>query len=216
MDDNKLAIYTPYELLKSEGGLLTTKQLDFILKPTPQQYIYTRPAKGGGEWKFVSGTYVKKVLNLMFGWEWSFEVKEFETNVAAKQCHVLGSLTVNVNGKSIVKQQFGRADIKFRKGTEVPLDLGNDLKAATTDALKKCASELGIAQDVYSGEDMPQIKVVGSDEEKHSIEKARIIKALKSVKTVEEIDAFRSTAAGVKYAQDEDVQGVINEQISEL
>lgn len=29
------------------------------------------------------------------------------------------------------------------------LDFGNDLKAASTDALKKCASLLGIASDVY-------------------------------------------------------------------
>jgi len=29
------------------------------------------------------------------------------------------------------------------------VDFGNDMKAAATDALKKCASELGIASDVY-------------------------------------------------------------------
>ena len=49
--------------------------------------------------------------------------------------------------------QFGRSDIKFKNEwidgkkipTKEPLDLGNDLKSATTDALKKCASEIGIA-----------------------------------------------------------------------
>ena len=38
------------------------------------------------------------------------------------------------------------------------LDYGNDLKAAATDALKKCASELGIASDIYGSEEFKEIK----------------------------------------------------------
>ena len=37
------------------------------------------------------------------------------------------------------------------------LDYGNDLKAATTDALKKCASELGIASDIYGANEFKEI-----------------------------------------------------------
>ena len=60
-----------------------------------------------------------------------------------------------------------------------PLDLGNDLKAATTDALKKCASELGIASDIYAPNEFKAIHVM-SDSEKSDIEKAqrKIIEAL--------------------------------------
>jgi len=100
--------------------------------------------------------------------------------------------------------QFGRADIKFktetrkdeqgnvmmkkdnygntkpkRFPTNIPLDLGNDLKAAATDSLKKCASELGIASDIYGAKEFKEIQVI-SESEKSDIEKAqrKIIEAL--------------------------------------
>jgi hypothetical protein len=55
--------------------------------------------------------------------------------------------------------QFGRVDIKFKRGTKFPLDIGNDLKAATTDALKKCAAELGIAADIYNAREFREIEI---------------------------------------------------------
>jgi isopentenyldiphosphate isomerase len=77
----------------------------------------------------------------------------------------------------IVKEQFGRADVKFKKGTEIPIDYGNDLKAASTDALKKCASELGIASDIYGKNEFKEIKVVKKD--KTDDEKEKNIKSVK-------------------------------------
>jgi len=138
-------------------------QLLFILQKTPQNHIYHRPAKGGGEWDYVTGAYVKKTLNYIFGWKWNFEIKEH--GIENKLVWVLGKLTIN-NQKGlplIIKEQFGRADIKFKKGTDEKLDFGNDLKAAATDALKKCASELGIASDVYAQEEFKEIQKVDKE-----------------------------------------------------
>jgi len=146
------------------------KQLLFILQRTPKQHIYQRKAKGGGYWDYVTGVYVKKVLNYCFGWMWDFEIKEHGKE--EDLVWVLGRLTIkNQKGEvMIVKEQFGRADIKFKneyktiKGQKVkvktnkPLDYGNDLKAAATDALKKCASELGIASDVYGKQEFQEIQ----------------------------------------------------------
>ncbi len=165
---NALAKISAKDLSKVEVNSLNTKQLNFLLSKTPSQHIYKRPAKGGGEWSYVTGTYVKKVLNLMFGWNWSFEVKEYKMDLNVGQAYVLGRLTVNSNGCTIVKEQFGRVDIKFKtewiggkkNATDKPLDIGNDLKAATTDALKKCASELGIASDVYAPNEFKAIEVI--------------------------------------------------------
>lgn len=151
---------TEAELSKVENNLLNSSQLNFLLSSTPKAHIYERPAKGGGKWKFVTGTYVKKVLNLMFGWDWSFEIISHEVSIEFKQVVVKGKLTVHSNGRDIVKMQFGRQDIKFRRGSNEPLDIGNDLKGATTDALKKCASELGIASDVYAPNEFKAITVV--------------------------------------------------------
>lgn len=132
-----------------QNNWLSEKQVIQMVQKTPPQHIYTRPAKGGGRWSYVTGSYVEKVLNFTFGWNWDFEVQSHGKE--GDQVWVLGKLTVkdSKTERTIVKTQFGRADIKFKKDTKIMLDFGNDLKAATTDSLKKCASLLGIASDIY-------------------------------------------------------------------
>jgi len=169
-------------------NLLNADQLNFLFKETPKAHIYERPAKGGGVWKYVTGTRVNKVLNLMFGWNHDFIIDKFDVNMEAKQVIVLGRLVVRTNGQEIIKTQFGRADIKFKSAkdergnkikTNETLDLGNDLKAAATDSLKKCASLIGIASDIYAPNEFKAIHIM-SDSEKSDIEKAqrKIIEAL--------------------------------------
>lgn len=133
-------------------------QLLFILQKTPKQHIYTRKGKGGGTFDYVTGVYVKKALNYVFGWMWDFNI--VDKGREGDLVWVQGRLTIkNKSGKEmIVKEQFGRADIKFLRGTKTPVDYGNDLKAAATDALKKCASELGIASDVYGKQEFQEIQ----------------------------------------------------------
>lgn len=141
--------------LTGEKSALSANQIKKLLAPTPKKHRYTRPAKGGGTWEYVTGTYVQKMLNYVFGWDWTFEVKEFK--VLEKQVIVLGMLTVTTQHSVITKEQFGRKDIAYRKSSDEPLDLGNDLKAASTDALKKCASMFGLASDIYSKEEYKEI-----------------------------------------------------------
>ena len=134
------------------------KQILHIMQKTPENHIYSRPAKGGGNWDYVTGAYVKKVLNYTFGWQWDFEVKDQgrEGNLV----WVLGRLTCYFGeNRKIVREQYGRADIKTKRGSSEALDYGNDLKAAATDALKKCASELGIASDIYAKNEFREIKI---------------------------------------------------------
>lgn len=160
------------ELSLSGTSLLKPQQVQFLLRRTPKKYIKERPAKGGGKWKYVSGKYVRKCLNLLFGWDWDFDI--LSETIAHGEVVVKGRLTVRVNGQAIVKTQMGnkeiiykrvpvlddngipakdeRGKVKMEPGPE-PLSIGNDMKAAATDALKKCASELGIAADVYSDDD---------------------------------------------------------------
>jgi hypothetical protein len=137
---------------------MTPDQLLRIVQKTPPKYIYTRKGRGGMMFDYVKGSYVKKMLNFTFGFMWDFTIvdKGREDN----QVWVQGRLSIrNKKGEvMIIKEQFGRADIKFLRGTKTPVDYGNDLKAAATDSLKKCASELGIASDVYSKEEDNRIK----------------------------------------------------------
>lgn len=159
-----------------EGSAFNQQQLERILKRTPEKYIRTRPAKGGGTWQYVSGGYVKKLLNIMFGFDWDFEV--MEQLIIHREAVVKGRLTIRTNGKTIVKTQFGNKDIIYRKGTDEPLSIGNDLKAACTDALKKCASEIGIAADVYNAQEFQAINVV-DDSSIDSINEAKEIARIK-------------------------------------
>lgn len=159
--NNQLALVQPSDLSLVENNALTANQLKQLLKKTPVQYVHTRPAKGGGQWEYVTGGYVRKVLNLMFGWNWSFEI--IDEKVLHGEAIVKGKLTCTSNGVTIVKMQFGNKDVICKKGTDIPLSIGNDLKAAATDALKKCAAELGIAADIYNKMDFREVNVDTSE-----------------------------------------------------
>lgn len=165
---NKLALVKKEDLSLVEKNSLNEKQLQTLLRKTPSQYVKERPAKGGGKWKYVTGGYVKKCLNLMFGWDWDFEILDEKIMIEAKEVVVKGKLTCRTNGATIVKTQYGNKDIMFRKNSEVPLSVGNDMKAAATDALKKCAAEIGVAADIYNAEDFREIKV---DTNNYSLER---------------------------------------------
>jgi len=151
--------------LSMADTFVDSKQLAFMLGRTPEQHIYSRPAKGGGTWSYVTGIYVQKILNYVFGWNWDFQIvdKGREGNLVWVQ----GRLTIRDKDGNIriIKEQFGRADIKMKRGSNEALDYGNDLKAASTDALKKCASQLGIASDVYGKNEFKDVgvKVVTAD-----------------------------------------------------
>ena len=164
---------TKFMLVKS---WMEEKQVLKILQKTPPAHIFKRPGKGGKEFHYVTGTYVKKVLNFVFGWNWDFEIvseREVNLDIAGRgQIITRGKLTVkDGKGNSIAKEQYGRADVKYLRDakTKAPtkefVDLGNDYKAAATDALKKCAAEFGIASDVYGKEEFRDIGRPVEDQE---------------------------------------------------
>lgn len=136
---------------------LSTKQLLTILQKTPRKHIYTRPARGGGQWNYVTGVYVKKVLNYVFGWLWSFEIKSTEEKHG--QIIVNGRLSIHDKQGNVImwKEDTGRADIKMKKDGSGVLDYGNDQKSANTDCLKRCASQFGIASDIYGKNEYQEI-----------------------------------------------------------
>lgn len=152
---------------------LNSNQVQKIFNSTPQKYKYTRPAKGGGQWTYIKASYVRKVLDSVFGFDWSFEIvtpeaDAFDMAMKTKVVTVRGRLTGNVylDGvkRPIVKEQYGRSEVKFKRDTLEPLDFGNDMKAAASDALKKCASLFGIGADVYEAGEFQEIEIIGSSD----------------------------------------------------
>lgn len=165
-----LALISEKDISLVENSTLNANQIQQLLKRTPSHYIRNRPGKGGQTWYYVSVGYFKKVLNLMFGFNWDFEI--VDEKIIGDCVIVKGKLTCRVNDHTIVKMQFGSKEIMYKNDyikqpdgtkkkvkTETPLDLGNDFKAAASDALKKCASDIGIAADIYNKEEFREIKI---------------------------------------------------------
>lgn len=123
---------------------------------TNPRYVKVRQGPGGSSLRYVEGGYMKTALNYLFGWRWDFEIiDKGEVKVSEKVVEVWtqGKLTIRdeQNNPVIVKTQFGGCPVKYLKSNpDMPVSMSNDFKASATDCLKKCASELGIASDVYN------------------------------------------------------------------
>jgi len=127
---------------------LTKSQTELITAPTPAEHIKKLDKGNGVALDYVSVGYVQDVLNNAFAYNWDFVI--IDQVVGKTQVYVRGELKVYAgDGGAIVKQQYGGSRIKTTKSGAV-LSIGDDLKSAASDSLKKCASMLGIAQDVYS------------------------------------------------------------------
>jgi len=160
---NDLALVTKEDLSLVENNRLNKGQLQQLLQKTPAKYVKQRPAKGGGQWNYVTVGYIKKVLNLMFGWDWDFEI--VDEKIEHGEVIVKGRLTCRVEDRAIVKMQYGNKEIMFKKlkqgeTIKTPLSIGNDMKGAASDCLKKCAAEIGIAADIYNADDFNPVKIV--------------------------------------------------------
>jgi len=187
-------------ILKVESELTNSQVQKFFTK-TPKDKIRQRPAKGGGQWNYVSGSYVTQVLNSLFAFNWQFEVvttmQEALATANTGTVVVQGRLKVKIGDDWITKEQYGRKEVAYKKGTQTPLDFGNDMKAAATDAKKKCASELGLFADVYSQEDFFEAQIIEQsdvDEIKAAVAKLNTSKELVQYMTTLNIEDKRTAS----------------------
>lgn len=162
-------------LTTNKQNFFNLEQLKKIRHKTPPSMIYERPAKGGGKWKYVKSADVVVALNTTFGGFWDFtvitdEATALDIAIKTKSVVVKGKLTITnpSTGVSVTREQYGRKDVAFSRGTNQPLDFGNDMKAAASDALKKCASQFGLFNDIYRDNEIMEIEVVGNEEEELS------------------------------------------------
>ena len=131
---------------------LNQNQIAILNSPTPKEFIKTRQGKGGKNFSYVEVGYVINQLNRTFGpLNWSFQITERgETqrkvdSRAEGELWVYGELTIHdhAKGYKMVKGQYGQHPVY----PNVPY--GDALKSAESDALKKAASLVGIALDVF-------------------------------------------------------------------
>lgn len=112
-----------------------------------------RDLRGGVELEYITGEQATTRLNETLGFlNWSFRIVEHGIHAEADECWALGELTVMIDGRTVTRQQFGSQKVKRSRSSGTPLDIGFDLKGAATDALKKCASLIGVALYLWKKE----------------------------------------------------------------
>src|SRR5205823_3664150 len=109
---------------------------------TPEQ-IKRREGTNGDVLDYIEGCAVIQRLNECFDAEWIFEIQEHR--VYDDEVVVLGKLTA----QGVAKSQFGKSRITRAKKDNSIISLGDDLKAAATDCLKKCATLFGVGLHLY-------------------------------------------------------------------
>lgn len=116
---------------------------EVLRRPFPPELVKTRQGHNGKSLSYVETWAVIERLNEGCD-AWSFEITEH--HVFADDIVVVGKLTAD----GVVKMAFGGASItRDRAGKEV--SIADDLKSAASDALKKAASLLGVALELYGG-----------------------------------------------------------------
>jgi len=167
-------------------GMATANQVKLLASMTPEHYIQKRIGRGGKTFDYVNINYVIAMLNATFGFNWSVEV--VDKVIGSKQVFVQVRLKAKFgDGTEVCKDAFGGSDVKKVKSSGDVVDIADDLKSAQSDAMKKAASMLGIAWDVYSG--ITKAKNGGKKkEEKPQEVEAEVEKEYPEVDTA---DAFR-------------------------
>lgn len=148
-------------LAVQEKQLAAIRQI--IQQKTPDKEVRTRKGRGGVTFKYTDGAYVIRTLNEALGHNWDFEADNEEVinwNGVPFEVRCRGRLTVRLNGQAVTKVQYGSQIIEFIKERDKdgkvyivgPVSIGDCFKGAATDAMKKCASLLGVALDLYDSD----------------------------------------------------------------
>ena len=113
----------------------------------PEGQVKTRPGAFGGSLSYLEGHTVIGRLNDAFDGNWSFEIMSHQ--ILEEEVLVCGKFRANAAG--VIKMAFGSSRITRDSRTGNAIALGDDLKAASTDALKKSATLLGVGLSLYGG-----------------------------------------------------------------
>src|SRR5690242_14894385 len=135
------------------GALTEPRESELYSRLATPFDVTFRDLRGGVELEYITGEQATTRLNETLGFlNWSFRVLEHGIHAEADECWVLGELTVVLDGRTVTRQQFGSQKVKRSRSSGTPLDIGFDLKGAATDALKKCASLIGVALYLWKKE----------------------------------------------------------------
>ena len=130
---------------------LTQQAKTVIERPLPKDKIKQRPGKAGMTFDFVTPDFIINLLNEAFDYRWNTDV--FHQSMYGDTAVVGLNLTVwDAEGNAINKAQFGSCDVGRGMGP------GEAFKGAASDAMKKTATLLGVALELYSDDDASKQK----------------------------------------------------------
>ncbi len=115
----------------------------------PQDQVKQRNGNFGRTLDYIEGHTVIQRLNDAFDGCWSFEIVSYE--IMEEEVIVKGRLSA----EGVVKTQFGSSTITRNRENGAVVNMADDLKAAATDSLKKCATMLGVGLYLYGVEQEP-------------------------------------------------------------
>lgn len=113
---------------------------NILQEPFRPEQIRQRQGSFGKILNYVEGSAVIERLNQAFNHEWSFEILSTDVNMEAGE--VLAHVRISADG--VVKEGYGSSRIARQRDSGKIIDLGNDIKAASTDALRRCSILLGL------------------------------------------------------------------------
>ncbi len=127
---------------------LSQQAREVITRRLPPEKIKQRPGGGGMTFDYVTPDTIIDILNEAFDHQWDMRIldsrKEDTTVIVRVELQVWGE-----EGNPVVKQQFGSCEITRGLG------VGEAFKGAASDALKKTATLLGVALELYQDDDAP-------------------------------------------------------------
>ncbi len=153
------------ELLERQEKALKEAVDSIITKTTPKNAVFNRQGRGKRTFTYIQSWWLIDQLNLLFDWDWDWVIDD--QGIGTGHVWVRGTLVVRSTSDSgvvreIKKSAYGGQDIKFYGSDNAnagkSIDIGDDLKGASTDAFKKAASYLGIAADIYGPHEQQEVE----------------------------------------------------------
>lgn len=172
------------------AAVISEKQFSILSGKTPKDIIRYRPGKGGKTFAYVPHGYVTSTLNKAFGFDWDWRILPNGAGDSytyhAPMSHTVKGKTVERPGSIIVK---GELTVRIRNPQDLSqviatitreafgekeeingMTWGAHVKSAASDALKKAATLIGIALDLYYAEpdevvpDLPPVPALTAEQ----------------------------------------------------
>lgn len=149
MAKNKYLNKQELELFNSVAPIFTAKQMEIINQRTPPSEVEEKK-EDVKIIKSVKAPYMKKLVTIITGGNYTFEIKEQVYLAQSKEIRTTARLTIYFKDGTYFREQNGKAKCNAPNA--------NSFKSSASDAFKKCASEFGFCWDIYGNDDEIEVK----------------------------------------------------------